>query len=215
MKIERIEKKFIYLNGDISYFYFLISGMFIKTFSERTVNSFYFDTENYKDVWDNINGYSDRKKIRLRWYDDLKNSEVFIEKKEKKNFITHKEVSKIGNFSNFNLLNKFINSQDFKKYELKYSNYNLKKTILVEYKRNYYELPNKKLRVTVDNYIKIFYNYPLGFINLDKTIVELKYDLKNSSYVNLFVKENKLLNRNRKFSKYVNSFLELTNNAFI
>jgi hypothetical protein len=215
MKIERIEKKFIYLNGDISYFYFLISGMFIKTFSERTVNSFYFDTENYKDVWDNINGYSDRKKIRLRWYDDLKNSEVFIEKKEKKNFITHKEVSKIGNFGNFNLLNKFINSQDFKKYDLKYSNNNLKKTILVEYKRNYYELPNKKLRVTVDNYIKIFYNYPLGFINLDKTIVELKYDLKNSSYVNLFVKENKLLNRNRKFSKYVNSFLELTNNAFI
>jgi hypothetical protein len=215
MKIERIEKKFIYLNGDISYFYFLISGMFIKTFSERTVNSFYFDTENYKDVWDNINGYSDRKKIRLRWYDDLKNSEVFIEKKEKKNFITHKEVSKIGNFGNFNLLNKFINSQDFKKYDLKYSNNNLKKTILVEYKRNYYELPNKKLRVTVDNNIKIFYNYPLGFINLDKTIVELKYDLKNSSYVNLFVKENKLLNRNRKFSKYVNSFLELTNNAFI
>ena len=215
MKIERIEKKFIYLNGDISYFYFLISGMFIKTFSERTVNSFYFDTENYKDVWDNINGYSDRKKIRLRWYDDLKNSEVFIEKKEKKNFITHKEVSIIGNFGNFNLLNKFINSQDFKKYDLKYSNNNLKKTILVEYKRNYYELPNKKLRVTVDNNIKIFYNYPLGFINLDKTIVELKYDLKNSSYVNLFVKENKLLNRNRKFSKYVNSFLELTNNAFI
>lgn len=215
MKIERIEKKFIYLNGDISYFYFLISGMFIKTFSERTVNSFYFDTENYKDVWDNINGYSDRKKIRLRWYDDLKNSEVFIEKKEKKNFITHKEVSKIGNFGNFDLLNKFITSQDFKKYELKYSNNNLKKTILVEYKRNYYELPNKKLRVTVDNNIKIFYNYPLGFINLDKTIVELKYDLKNSSYVNLFVKENKLLNRNRKFSKYVNSFLELTNNAFI
>ena len=113
------------------------------------------------------------------------------------------------------MLNKFINSQDFKKYELKYSNNNLIKTILVEYKRNYYELPNKKLRVTVDNNIKIFYNYPLGFINLDKTIVELKYDLKNSSYVNLFVKENKLLNRNRKFSKYVNSFLELTNNAFI
>lgn len=215
MKIERIEKKFIYLNGDISYFYFLISGMFIKIFSERKVNSFYFDTVNYKDVWDNINGYSDRKKIRLRWYDDLKNSEVFIEKKEKKNFITHKEVSKIGNFGNFDLLNKFITSQDFKKYELKYSNNNLKKTILVEYKRNYYELPNKKLRVTVDNNIKIFYNYPLGFINLDKTIVELKYDLKNSSYVNLFVKENKLLNRNRKFSKYVNSFLELTNNAFI
>src|SRR5210317_896773 len=162
MKIERIEKKFIYLNGDISYFYFLISGMFIKTFSERTVNSFYFDTENYKDVWDNINGYSDRKKIRLSWYDDLKNSEVFIEKKEKKNFITHKEVSKIGNFGNFNLLNKFITSKDLKKYELKYSNNNLKKTILVQYQRNYYELPNKKLRVTVDNNIKIFYNFPLG-----------------------------------------------------
>ena len=27
---------------------------------------------------------------------------------------------------------------------------NLKKTLLIRYQRNYYELPNKKLRVTID-----------------------------------------------------------------
>ena len=79
MTTQRLEKKFIYENGDESYKFFLISGMFKKTFPERVVNSIYFDTDIYQDVWDNINGFGNRKKIRLRWYDNIKNSKVFIE----------------------------------------------------------------------------------------------------------------------------------------
>ena len=92
---------------------------------------------------------------------------------------------------------------------------NLKKTLLIRYQRNYYELPNKKLRVTVDKDLTIFQKYPSQFIKIDKTIVELKYDVKNSNFVNLFIKDNFLNNRNQKFSKYVNSFLELNNNAIL
>ena len=81
--------------------------------------------------------------------------------------------------------------------------------------RNYYELPNQKLRLTVDRNLKIFNNYPSKFIDLNKTILELKYKVNQFSYVNNFIYNNKLDNRNKKFSKYINSFIELNDSALI
>ena len=43
---------------------------------------------------------------------------------------------------------------------------NLKKILFVQYKRNYYELPNKKLRITIDNNLKIFQDHPLKYIDI-------------------------------------------------
>ena len=216
MTTQRLEKKFVYENGDESYKLFLILGMFKKTFPKRVVNSIYFDTDIYQDVWDNINGFGNRKKIRLRWYNNIKNSKVFIEEKKKINFVTKKKVQKIGVFKNFENLISFVNNNEFKKINaILNKKINLKKTLLIRYQRNYYELPNKKLRVTVDKDLTIFQKYPSQFIKIDKTIVELKYDVKNSNFVNLFIKNNFLNNRNQKFSKYVNSFLELNNNAIL
>ena len=212
----RLEKKFVYRNGDDSFKFFLISGMFKEEYPQRVVNSIYFDTDIYQDVWDNINGFGNRKKIRLRWYDNIKNSKVFIEEKKKINFVTNKKVQKIGVFKNFENLMSFVNNNEFKKINtILNKKINLKKTLLIRYQRNYYELPNKKLRVTVDKDLTIFQKYPTQFIKIDKTIVELKYDIKNSNFVNLFIKNNFLNNRNQKFSKYVNSFLELNNNAIL
>ena len=92
MTEQRLEKKFVYNEGDESYKFFLISGMFKKVFPERIINSIYFDTEMFKDVWDNINGYGDRKKIRIRWYNNLNNSKAFIEEKKKIGFVTQKKL---------------------------------------------------------------------------------------------------------------------------
>ena len=191
MTDSRLEKKFVYFNGDQSFKLFLSLGMFKEPYPARIVNSIYFDTPNLRDVWDNINGYGDRKKIRIRWYDDLNNSEVFIEEKKKINFITKKTVESIGTFKNYEELKNYINDKNFEKIKfILNKKINLKKTLLTQYQRNYYELPNKKLRVTVDNNIKIFYNFPKKFIEIDKTIVELKYSVKDASFVNLFIKEN-------------------------
>ena len=52
-------------------------------------------------------------------------------------------------------------------------------------------------------------------MNLDETILELKYDLKNSNYVNKLIKFNNLKNRNKKFSKYVYSFICSNESGFI
>ena len=216
MRDQRLEKKFVYDHGDVSYKYFLISGMFKEVYPKRVVNSIYLDTDIYQDVWDNINGFGNRKKTRIRWYNNLNNSKVFLEVKKKIGFVTQKKVEELGNFKNFDELDYFIKEEKYIKTNLLLSKkINLKKTLLIQYQRNYYELPDKKLRVTVDNDLKIYQSFSSNFINLDKTIIELKYDVNHSSYVNNFIKKNYLSNRNQKFSKYVNSFIEINENAYI
>ena len=216
MNVQRLEKKFVYNEGDTIHKFFLISGMFKKVFPKRVVNSIYFDTEKYKDVWDNINGFGIRRKLRLRWYNELKNSEVNFEEKKKIGFVTKKNVESIGKYENYKQLNNFIQSKEFtnNKFLLK-KKLNLKKILFIQYHRNYFQLPNDKLRVTVDEKLRIFYKYPNKFIDLDKIIVELKYDTKDSSFVNSFIKLNNLNARNQKFSKYVNSFIEMNECALI
>ncbi len=215
MSETRIEKKFVYQEGDDSYKFFLINGNFRKIFSSRKINSLYFDTETLKNVWDNINGFGDRTKIRLRWYNDIKNSDVFFEEKIKKNFATIKKVSKIGNFKNFQSLNKFIIEKfDYIKPIAK-KKININKTVNVTYEREYFIESSKKLRVTIDKNIKFFLKNSDKPINIDKLILEIKYDPKYSSFINKFLIDNKMMNRNQKFSKYVNSVLDLNESGFI
>ena len=216
MSIQRLEKKFVYNEGETKHQFFLISGMFKKIFPKRVVNSVYFDTEKYKDVWDNINGFGNRRKLRLRWYNELNNTQVNIEEKKKIGFVTKKYVESIGTYKDFKQLNNFIKSKDFfnNKFLLE-KKLNLKKILFIQYHRSYFQLPNDKLRVTVDEKLRIFYKYPDKFIDLDRIIVELKYDTKDSSFVNSFIKLNNLNARNQKFSKYVNSFIEMNECALI
>ncbi|MDA9203150.1 VTC domain-containing protein [Candidatus Pelagibacter ubique] len=212
----RLEKKFIYNQGDVSFRQFLINGMFIEKYEPRLVNSIYFDTPVFHDVWDNINGFGNRKKIRIRWYDQINKSNVFIEEKKKINSVTQKTVKDLGIFRDYTELCRFIDNEKFltQEFILK-KKLNINRTISIQYLRNYYELPNQKLRLTIDSNLKVFNNYPIKYINLDKTILELKYKVSNAQFVNEFICNNKLDNRNRKFSKYVNSFIELNDSAII
>jgi len=210
MSENRIEKKFLYLEGDESYKYFLISGMFKEIYSERMVNSIYFDTDDLKNLWENINGFGNRTKIRLRWYNELKNSEVFLEEKKKKNITTIKKVVSLGFFSNLQDLDSYIKSEKFLlKTFVVDKKINLKKKVWVSYNRRYFRDTFKKLRVTLDQNINVFIKYPSKVIHIDKKILELKFNSKNFSYCNNFINNNSLNNRNQKYSKYVNSFLEL------
>ena len=130
--------------------------------------------------------------------------------------ITQKKIENLGNFKNFSDLTLFIKNEYYQKSSLfKNKKINIKKALILQYERNYFELYNKKLRVTVDKKLKIFQKFPNKFIENDKLIIELKYSVKNSSYVNNFVKNNFLDNRNQKYSKYVNSFIDMNENALI
>ena len=68
---------------------------------------------------------------------------------------------------------------------------------------------------SIDKDIKIMNSKTSNFFQQDEIILELKYDVKYSNYVNDLIFKYGLNNRNRKFSKYVNSFIQLNNSAFI
>tara|TARA_B100000287_G_C20512366_1_gene733561 strand:- start:25 stop:678 length:654 start_codon:yes stop_codon:yes gene_type:complete len=213
----RIEKKFVFVEGDDSYKYFLISGMFKKIYFQRIVNSIYIDNENFKNVWDNINGFPQRSKYRIRWYNTIKNSKIFFEEKNKLNQTTFKNKNEIGPFKNEDDLMIFLNSDEFKKNFLSKYKFNLKNILKVSYKRSYYIDPKNKIRATLDKNITInkkYLNNKEG-IYLDKNILELKYKVEDSNYCNELVLNSKLENRNKKYSKYVQSFVEMNESGLV
>ena len=54
-----------------------------KLFSNRQVNSIYYDNQTHEIAKDNINGLSKRCKLRLRYYDVNENCFLEIKKKNK------------------------------------------------------------------------------------------------------------------------------------
>ena len=211
---QRIEKKFVFLPGDRSKIDLLkIEGFFKKIYFNRRVNSIYYDTIDLNCLWDNINGYSNRNKYRVRWYNNIDNSEVFFERKTKINQTTQKIKLSLGKFKNQNDLNNFLKTQEFVNKIFKITTLNLVKVLNISYDRDYYIDTENKLRITFDQRIcthqdsegKFFKN----FVNLNNNILELKYLDKNSKYVRDKMFNLNFNNRNQKFSKYVQSFMIL------
>ena len=211
---QRIEKKFIFLPGDQRKIDHLkIQGFFKKIFFNRRVNSIYYDMIDLNCLWDNINGYSNRNKYRVRWYDDINNSEVFFEKKTKINQTTQKTKISLGKFKDKNDLNNFLKTDKFINKIFEVTSLNLDQVLSVSYNRDYYIDTAKKLRITFDQKIKTHQNSEGNFFrnlaDLNNNILEFKYSNENSEYV-----RNKMYNlnfnvRNQKFSKYVQSFMVL------
>ena len=70
-KKNRFERKWIYKSGDyLALINSLIrSNFFFSTqYPKRRVNSIYFDNANYSSIRQNLDGVSNKKKIRVRWY---------------------------------------------------------------------------------------------------------------------------------------------------
>jgi len=217
MTEKRLEKKFIFQIGDRYVDYFLINGFFKKIFETRIINSIYLDNFDLKNIWDNINGFSTRTKYRVRWYNDINNSKVFFEEKHKSNQITIKQKYELGIFKDENSLIKFLDSEQFiKDITYKYQ-CNLNKILKVSYKRSYFIEPQKKIRVTFDENIFVNKNYKrknMG-IWLENNILELKYKLKDSNFCNELVKNSKLNQRNKKYSKYIQSFIDINESGLV
>jgi hypothetical protein len=211
---QRLEKKFVFLPGDNKKIETLkIEGFFKKIYNKRRVNSVYYDTIDLDCLWDNINGFSNRDKYRVRWYDNIKNSEVFFEKKKKINQATQKTKISLGKFKNDEDLINFLKSKDFVNSILKITTLNLTQVLTVSYDRDYYIDNKNKLRITFDENIKTHQNFEGNFFknlaNINNNILEFKYLLEDSNYVRQKICNLNFNLRNQKFSKYVQSFLIL------
>jgi len=215
MNENRIEKKFVLGKYKEDYLkkILIISG-FRKSFSSRYVSSIYLDTLNFDFAKDNINGVSKRKKIRFRWYND-DYSNIYLEEKNKQNFLVKKIVNKTTNFeSNEKLVqNLKIYFSSLKK---TYNNFNYRFVLKTNYFRSYWISDDKKIRATIDANLNVSPINDLSRkLELNDTILEFKFSPSNErSFRNLFFK-NYLNLRSKKYSKYLQSFYILEDSGLI
>lgn len=212
----RIERKFIIGLTNNDFFEKILKlNCFHNPYKNRTVNSIYFDTNDYSFLRANIDGISFRKKIRIRWYNsDLNN--IFFEEKVKRNFLVSKKIEKINFLFYINSfqksLDKYINSEINN--NLIDSNYKI--VLKTNYNRSYWLSNDKKIRATVDTNLKTSPGYNLDKnIHLSDSILEFKYLPKYENYFRNFFKEIESGLRAVKYSKYVRSFFELNNSGLI
>ena len=215
MNENRIEKKFVLgkFKDDYLRKQLLING-FTQQYPDRNITSIYLDTLNYNFARDNINGVSERKKIRIRWYNnDLNN--ISIEEKNKKNFNVWKKINKLNLKFNKQEIIEHLKKKIFDLH-LQNNNFNYKFVLKTNYNRSYWILNNKKIRATIDIDISTSPANNLSrHLNLNETILEFKFDPINEVFFRNFFNKKISFLRANKYSKYVRSFIELENSGLI
>ena len=215
MNENRIEKKFVLgkYREDFLKKILILNG-FTKYFIPRKISSIYLDTLNFDFAKDNINGVSRRKKIRFRWYNN-DYSKIYLEEKNKQNFFVKKNISKAIDFVDkkdlvYNLKEYFLNLNKI------HNNFNYQFVLQTNYLRSYWISNDKKIRATIDTNIN---TSPINNLNrrleLNETILELKFLPSNEKiFRNLFIQNNFNL-RSKKYSKYLQSFYILEDSGLI
>ncbi len=216
----RYERKFVIENLDYKIIESIIHthpAFFKEIFHKRQINNIYIDTFNYKNYYENIDGASNRIKMRIRWYNETFG---FIEKpvlelKIKNGLLGRKESYTLKSFSinndlNVNTLHKIFNESDIPE-RIKVLLKNYYPSLLNVYKRKYFMSYDEKFRITIDNDMKFykirnnnntFISYSEDYNNI---VLEIKYDFENEKYIK-FITEF-LPFRLSKNSKYVNGVI--------
>ena len=216
-KINRYERKWIYRSNDhLTLINSLIRSnlFFNKQYPNRRVNSIYFDDINHSSIRQNLDGISEKKKIRVRWY-GAQNQLVnpVLEIKNKKGLETKKETYKISeldglkfpDFKNLDLIKNTVNSQ-------KKSKNTILPILTTNYDRQYFVSNNGKIRATIDYNLKSIHLKNPSQIEIVKNfsstcILEVKYPTNLDKYVRLNLREITL--RLSKNSKFINSAFNL------
>lgn len=212
----RNEKKIIFLESEkyiVKLFRFL---KFKEIYHKRKINSVYFETFDFKDLLNTIDGEKNRSKLRLRWYGKLFNDSTVpvLENKIKinnQNFKIKEELNKVNFFNNISVekISDLIEKSNIDE-KIKLKCKTRKPNILISYERQYFMFKN--IRITLDD--KLF---SLNFYRKKKIeksdmikrkkfcIVELKY--KDDDYEDVIKITSNFKNRVRKFSKYEYSLI--------
>ncbi|MBU0597573.1 VTC domain-containing protein [Patescibacteria group bacterium] len=196
-------------------------AIFTEIFYRRKVNNIYFDSFNMKSYFDNLDGVSNRLKVRIRWYG---NNLGFIEKpilelKVKNNYLRGKIQFPLPSFSinnNFSIVTikkifREAKIPEFLKIELQ----SLDLAIFNYYNREYFLSENKNFRFTIDDNMKfhrlnnLHNNFFDSFSNYKDVVLELKYSQENDDFAASIT--NNLPFRITKSSKYVMGVERLVN----
>ncbi len=186
--------------------------IFNEIFYERQINNIYFDTHNFKNLHDNVDGVFDRTKVRVRWYGDLFGyiAKPILEIKIKKGLLGKKISVPIEpfDFNENSDLSGISKSIDNINNEISDDLGHVIPTLLNRYTRKYYQSNDKKYRITIDSDQSFYYLnnknnlYLNHYSDTESVILELKYDEAEEFNANNIT--TKFPFRVTKSSKYVN-----------
>ena len=215
---KRLERKWTYTNVNnlILYNALLRSNFYFSVhYPKRQINSLYFDDLNYSSINENLDGISEKKKYRIRWYGSKNklNNPIF-EIKIKKNFENYKKLFNLKELDNLFIFN--YKNLDFTK-EFLNNKYRFNKIIYpvltTHYDREYFISNNGLVRATLDYNLQSVFVRENNNLNINRdyysnTILELKYDVNLDRYVRGNLK--KISSRLSRNSKFVNSALTVS-----
>ena len=190
----RYERKYYLTGEDYKYVKTLIlnhPASFREIFYSRTVNNIYFDTPGLDFFYDNVNGVQERKKIRIRWYDDTfsHQKKLTLEYKLKDGLLGDKityplsniytgegyEISQMRNDLKNNHLRIDVENELLTNYPV----------LLNRYVREYFISDDQKCRISLDKDLS-FYKIHSGknyfksnYHIFGDLIMEMKYDPEN------------------------------------
>jgi hypothetical protein len=186
----RYERKFVisYLSlFELESIVRLHPAMFLEVFPQRFVNNIYLDSFGKESYVDNVNGASQRSKVRIRWYGDLfKNIQTpVLEFKSKNNLLGTKTSFVLSDFSldkkfSRKILRNVFFSSDLPLVVLQQLSL-LDLSLLNRYSRRYFQSADCKFRITLDFDMEFYKLLPVRntFLcrsdNKMDTILELKY----------------------------------------
>ena len=168
-----------------------------KTYDNRVVNSIYFDDVDSSSVRDNLAGIDQRKKLRLRWYGNQKNSLPIFEVKTKNGRLGYKTAYSINSIKN-NLMELNIDQitskciKELGTHKIIFDTH-LVPTLQVNYEREYYETYDG-IRITIDQDIQ-FSNTQLHTILNENSsfsypfhVMEIKFEPSMKEAVSKLIK---------------------------
>lgn len=154
------------------------------------IRSLYFDNFNDKALMEKINGYNNREKFRIRFYNN-NHSFIKLEKKSKSNGLCYKSSSPLNKDECIKIINGdidfLINSENelLEEFYCKLKHQCLKPKTIVDYTREAYIFNAGNVRITIDSNIRSgLYSHDLFNSNLTTSriidgnpiILEIKYD---------------------------------------
>ena len=211
----RVETKFVSELNNIDSVTRWIKGYkagFKKLHHPRQINNIYFDTFDYLSYGENLAGISRRIKARLRWYGETREvlTQPVMEFKNrigKQGWKNSFQLENIDLSLSWDLLQNSIRHQLPPEGEIIFLSFPMP-TLINQYRRNYFLSSDGKLRITVDEGIKVFDQrnsnrpkfYP-GMNMPDYIVVEFKYHRDDFLVVGETIKDFPL--RPSRSSKYV------------
>lgn len=190
-----------------------------EVFYKRLINNIYFDSLEFSSFNENIQGFSNRNKIRVRWYGNIfgfispileiksRRGNVGKKKSFKLNKFNFKKDTKISDFK------EFLISQEIPLF-FKDLIYSYQPQLLNSYERIYYQSFNNKYRFTLDSDIKNFkYQFHCeNFVEVKPRFEHLILEIKYKDCDDLFVDSiaNFFPFRLTRYSKYCTGILAIS-----